>query len=132
MKMTCLLVEDDRDDQEFFVETLHAVSKKTGCYAVSNGVEALLMLREEGLRPDFIFTDINMPIMDGYEFIEILKSHGEFRDIPVVVYSSNYGIDHMIRLRELGVLAFYSKGRFQLLPEILRQYFGDRKFNSVR
>src|SRR5688572_23709361 len=129
MMMTCLLLEDDQDDQKFFVETLHAVSQKTGCYAVSNGVEALLMLREEGLRPDFIFTDINMPIMNGYEFIEILKSDDDFKDIPVIVYSSNYSIDHMAKLRKLGVLAYYSKGRFQLLPEILRLYFGDRKFN---
>lgn len=129
--MTCLLLEDDQEDQEFFVETLHAVSQKTGCYAVSNGAEALLMLREEGLRPDFIFTDINMPIMNGYEFIEILKSIDELKHIPVVVYSSNYSIDHMVRLRKLGVLAYYCKGRFQLLPEILRLYFGDRKFNTV-
>ena len=55
----CLLVEDDPEDQEFFIDALHSISSTTGCYAVLNGEEALLTLAQEQFTPDYIFTDIN-------------------------------------------------------------------------
>ena len=119
----CLLLEDDRDDQAYFLDTLHCVSRKAGCYTVSNGEEGLHMLREQGLRPDYIFTDIHMPRMDGYRFIELVKGSPDLSHIPVIVYSTLYSASHLSRLKRLGVQACYSKARYQLLPAILRQYF---------
>lgn len=124
---TCLLVEDDPEDQEFFVQALNAVSSNTGCYAVANGEEALLTLREKGIMPDYIFTDIDMPKMNGYEFLQTLKSTHEYRHIPVVVYSSTCSEDHIQKLKRLGAIAIYSKIRFNILPQILDEYFGDRR-----
>lgn len=118
-------MDDDPDDQEFFVETLHSVSAHAGCYAASNGEEGLLMLIQEKIRPDYIFTDIQMPGMDGHEFIRQIKSMDEYRLIPIIVYSSIYSSDHLRRMRELGVLACYPKSSSQILFEILRQYFGE-------
>jgi len=128
---TCLLLEDDPEDQEFFLKTLHAVSSKTGCYAVSNGEEALSALQEEGITPDYIFTDIQMPRMNGFEFLKRLRSIREYQDIPVVVYSSTYSEDLVAKLKMLGATAFYSKTRYHVLPEILRKYFGDPRSRSI-
>lgn len=120
---TCLLVEDDPEDQEFFLDALHRVSEKTGCYAVSNGEEALSTLLEEDLFPDYIFTDINMPKMNGFEFLAVLKGIEKFKDIPIIIYSSDYSEEKIQKAKRLGAAAFYSKTRVNVLRSILTKYF---------
>ena len=72
-----------------------------------------------------------MPRMNGIEFLRELKSLMEFRDIPVIVYSSTYSEDQVQKVIRLGAQAFYSKARFKVLPEILRKYFGDARQFSI-
>ena len=127
---TCLLLEDDPDDKFFFKQTLQSVSAKTVCLDVSNGEEALTVLRE-GIRPDFIFTDLDMPRMNGMEFIQKLKNTPEFCHIPVVVYSGSYSPRNIRRTQLLGAAAFYSKADFQALPQILDTYFGPSSTQTV-
>jgi CheY-like chemotaxis protein len=128
---TCLLVEDDPEDQEFFMETLQSVSSRTGCYAVSNGEEALLTLTEERLKPDYIFTDMQMPKMNGFEFLKRLRALKEYRNTPVIIYSSSYCEDQFKVMKQLGAIAFYSKTRFNMLQHILRKYFSEPKSISL-
>jgi CheY-like chemotaxis protein len=119
----CLLVEDDPEDQEFFIDVLHAISGTTGCYAVANGEEALFTLLNEDFSPDYIFTDLNMPRMDGLEFIKILKGIEKFKNIPVIVYSADYSDEQIQKVKALGASAFYSKTRMGALKDILAKYF---------
>jgi CheY-like chemotaxis protein len=120
---SCLLIEDDHEDQELFIDAVHAISPRIGCYAVSNGEEALTALLQEGLIPDYIFTDLNMPRMNGFEFLKILRGIERFRTIPVIVLSSEYSQEVMQKVKDLGATAFYSKTRFELISEILKKYF---------
>jgi CheY-like chemotaxis protein len=122
----CLLVEDDPDDQEFFLDALHKVSQNTGCYAVSNGEEALTTLLQDHFYPDYIFTDINMPRMNGFEFLTILKGIEKFRDIPIIIYSSDSSEEQLQKAKRLGATAFYSKTNAGALPSILTKYFAER------
>jgi CheY-like chemotaxis protein len=121
----CLLIEDDPEDQEFFLDALHSVSASTGCYAVSNGEEALFILKHERLNPDFIFTDVNMPRMGGLEFLKEIKRIENLQNIPVIVYSSDYSEDQVQKVKQLGAFAVYCKTRIGSLKDILRKYFHD-------
>jgi CheY-like chemotaxis protein len=118
---TCLLVEDDREDQAFFMDTLSQVDSNVSCYAVSNGLEALVTLSQKDFTPDVIFTDLNMPKMNGLEFIKAMRQYDKFRDIPVIVYST--------AIREMkidsvdGVTASYPKSSMETLRKILMKYF---------
>lgn len=85
--ISCLLVEDDPEDQEFFLETLQVVAENTGCYAVSNGEEALTVLTDEQISPDIIFTDLNMPKLDGLGFIRRVREMEKFREVPIIIYT---------------------------------------------
>lgn len=85
--INCLLVEDDRDDQQFFLEALHDISDVADCYCVENGKQALEAIKD-GFIPDLIFTDYNMPEMTGLEFLTIIKNDLRFQRIPVYVFSS--------------------------------------------
>ena len=105
----CLLVEDDPEDQEFFIDALHSISSTTGCYAVANGEEALVTLAQEQFTPDYIFTDINMPRMGGLEFLKNLKRIEKFRNIPVIIYSSEYSEVQIQKVKSLGAQPFTLK-----------------------
>lgn len=56
--------------------------------AVNNGAKAILKLAE--MRPDIILSDIIMPEKNGYEVCEYVKSHPEFRNIPVVLLTGTF------------------------------------------
>jgi CheY-like chemotaxis protein len=119
----CLLIEDDPDDQEFFLDALHSVSSTSACFAVSDGEEALNTLLNENLRLDYIFTDIDMPRMNGIEFITAVKKIEKFKRIPVIVYTAGFSPDQIEKVRLAGADAIYSKTRMNALKGILAKYF---------
>ncbi len=127
----CLLVDDDPEDQEFFIDALHSVSSNIACHAVSNGEEALFTLLQEDFKPDYIFTDLNMPRMDGFEFLKILQGIEKFRSIPVIVFSSDCSEQHINKAKQLGAKAIYSKTRLGALPEMLKAYMVDAQSSTV-
>jgi two-component system chemotaxis response regulator CheY len=84
-------------------------------HQAGNGKEALSVL--EGHWVDLILTDINMPVMDGEEFLARLRQDELYKDIPVIVVSTD-GTEHrMQRLIALGAKDYVSK---PFAPETLR------------
>ena len=116
---TCLLVEDDIEDQELFQAVLQEVASDIVCYTASNAEEALSMLIHEGFLPDYIFTDLQMPKINGLEFLKTLKRHKKLKNIPVVMYTSEYSDEHLMKGKELGVTAFYRKTCIEALRKII-------------
>ena len=84
-----LLVEDDKDDQNFFITALNEIENTTLFDVAENGKEALVKLRKSVVLPDLIFTDINMPVMNGVEWLAIKIKSPNLRNIPVVILSSS-------------------------------------------
>ena len=63
------LIDDDADDREIFAETLLSEHPAINYLEAENGADALHKLRSESFpKPDLIFLDLNMPIMDGRVF----------------------------------------------------------------
>lgn len=79
-----LVVEDDADTREVMTRVL----KKEGwdVAEAENGQVALERLGE--VRPELILLDLMMPVMDGFQFVRALRSHEEWRSIPVVVVTA--------------------------------------------
>ena len=72
--MTILYIDDDPDDREFFREAVHYMDPAIMCHTAEDGAKGLRDLDEMIIMPDFIFLDVNMPIMNGRQFlIEIKK-----------------------------------------------------------
>ena len=95
-----LLVDDDIDDQQFFIEALGAIENTNLFGVANNGKEALSMLQNSISRPDHIFMDFNMPRMNGIECLTELGKSQQTKDIPVVILSGS--IEQADRARELG------------------------------
>ena len=72
-----------------------------------NGLEAVTKLRAEPF--DLVLLDIVMPIMDGYEVLEQMKSDQQLRDIPVLVISSMQEMDSIVKGIQMGAEDYLPK-----------------------
>lgn len=89
-----LLVEDEPADAHLVKVALRENRLLTELHVAADGVEALEFLRRQGRhadapRPNLILLDLNMPRMDGREFLAVVKEDGELADIPVVVLTTS-------------------------------------------
>jgi CheY-like chemotaxis protein len=121
----CLLVDDDPDDQEVFLAALGDVSGSALCLIAPNGDTALALLNNKETIPDYIFLDLNMPRMDGFEFLTALKKNSVLRSIPVIVYSTTTLQTHIEKAKKLGAAEFFTKTyKYDELCSLLKKYFG--------
>jgi CheY-like chemotaxis protein len=72
-----------------------------------NGVEGLAIANRE--RPDLIFLDITMPIMDGTEMLDKLKGEPTLQDIPVIMLTAESGHENVMQILKLGVKDYVVK-----------------------
>jgi CheY-like chemotaxis protein len=101
----CVLVVDDEPTVRRMVSrSMRALDKELTVHEAENGQEALSILEEIRAKgesdPVLIVTDLQMPVMDGWDFIEKLRKDYEARQckygIPVVVLSSSTGVKGLI------------------------------------
>jgi CheY-like chemotaxis protein len=128
--MTVLYVEDDLDDCDLFTEAIHKISQNTGsinCVLASDGDEGLAKLIDFPQNPDIIFLDINMPKMDGKEFVTVVKQNAKLRHIPIVIYSTTITTMDMQMFNRHGVFHFFNKpADFTLLCQGLQIIFQEK------
>jgi len=88
-----LLVEDDELDVISVQRSLKKIDHTITLHTAFNGVEALSLLRGEGesagLFPDIILLDLNMPVMNGIEFLEELRKDKKFDPIKIFVMTTS-------------------------------------------
>ncbi len=101
-----LIVDDSRMVRKIISVSLKN-EKSIMLHEASSGLDALDKLMEEEF--DLIFTDINMPNMDGLEFIKRCKEDEMFKDIPIIVITTEDGVEDRQRAMELGATGFVSK-----------------------
>ena len=88
-KPVILYAEDDQDDFEGLKDALEQLSDKHELIQAKNGTEVMSYLEEGNEFPGLIVLDLNMPIMDGKQTLQWLKSRNEFKDIPTMVFTTS-------------------------------------------
>lgn len=104
-----LLADDDRDDTEMFCEALEEIDNTIICYCTINGEELLYKINGLTEKPNLIFLDLNMPIMDGWDCLKILKADKRYSDIPVIMISTSSHKEDMDAAISLGALCYFVK-----------------------
>ena len=102
-----MLIDDDPDDQLLFRDAVHTVQPDLQCELASSCVEAFKQLEESP--PDLIFMDLNMPVMNGFDCLAYLKKKSEFRDIPVIVFTTSKNLSDIDRTKQMGASWFMTK-----------------------
>ncbi|WP_082564337.1 response regulator [Flavobacterium sp. Root420] len=110
-KPTILLVEDDELDVISVERSLKKLDSEYVLYTVYNGIEALKILRdpETGLVPDVILLDINMPRMNGIEFLKVVREDKKLRDLKVFIMTTSSEGNDRTAAERLGISGYIIK-----------------------
>ena len=102
---TVLTVDDSRTMRDM----LHMALSEAGYRVVQavDGLDGLEVL--QGETPDVIVTDINMPRMDGFGFIEGVRKESKYRSIPILVLTTESDAAKKARAREAGATGWIIK-----------------------
>ena len=113
----CVMIVDDSRSMRSFVRRVMDLSgfEVDSCFDAANGAEALALLHAHPV--DIILTDINMPEMNGEDFVRELEREEKFRSIPVVVVSTDATQNRIRRMLDLGAKGYVVK---PFSPEALR------------
>jgi CheY-like chemotaxis protein len=109
-----LLVEDDYVDILTVERAFKKVNANHKLYIANDGKQALAMLRGEGTekinpRPSIIMLDINLPKMNGLEFLSELRKDEELRDIKVFITTTSDHENDRDLSKQLGVSGYIVK-----------------------
>jgi CheY-like chemotaxis protein len=135
-RFTIISTDDDRDDQEFLIEAIKETKVECDVICASNGIQLIDILTKKNQYedncsklPDLIILDLNMPLMDGYEVLKIVKGDKNLKDIPICVLTTSHHESDKIKSINYGANGFYSKpmsatGLQKIVKEIFSNYLG--------
>lgn len=107
-KEPILLVEDDIVDQMTVQRALKDIHSSNPLFIVNNGEEALEFLKKSN-KVWIILLDLNMPKMNGIEFLKIIKQDAALKNIPVIVLTTSKEETDIIESYNLGVSGYMIK-----------------------
>jgi CheY-like chemotaxis protein len=116
------LIDDDLDDQEIFASVIENLSPDLICVTAGNGKQGIEKLVSGEVNPDLIFLDMNMPLMNGKQFLIELKKDIRIKHLPVVILSTSSDKSNISEAKELGAIEFITKpDRFSEWERVLKK-----------
>lgn len=103
-KRRVLIVDDDPDNRHFISRVLEQFWIIEEVNSAIKGLAAI-----EKNRPDIVISDIMMPLMDGFEFLEKLKSTPGNESLPVILLSGRDEDETQIRAKKAGASGYFIK-----------------------
>lgn len=132
-----LLLEDEPSDAYLVKMALKEGKVLAHLHHVPDGREGLDFLNKTGdyaaaPRPDLIFLDLNMPRMNGAEFLAAMRADERFKSIPVVVLTTSDVETDVVQSYQLGATSYITKPVD--MPQFIKaiQQIGDYWFSLVR
>jgi DNA-binding response OmpR family regulator len=119
---TCFLIDDDVDDQEIFCTVIDTIAPTWKCITAVNGQSALAMLKSMKILPDIIFLDLNMPLMNGRQFLHEVNRQKIIDGVPIIVLTTSADYSTKVATLELGAKQFITKpDKFSDWETVLKQ-----------
>jgi len=121
MAYNILIVDDSAIVRAVVARTLGMAGIEIAqIHQAANGQEALNLLEQRWI--DIVFSDINMPVMNGMELVERMSAKGLMRSIPVVIISTDRSVTRMEEMKARGVSAYLNK---PFTPESVKAVIDD-------
>ena len=121
-----LLADDDEDDRYLFSQALLSIDSAIEYMMVNNGEEVMTILANDFFSlPDYIFLDLNMPVMNGMDCLIAIKKDPACSSCRVILYSTTLEIQAEKDFRAAGAFACFTKPPVPAeLADILRALCG--------
>ena len=106
-----IVIEDDEDDQSLFIEIFKDLNYKNEIIFFSDGEKALDFLTTTSIQPFIIFSDINMPKLNGIELREKIHNNESLRlkSIPYLFFTTTSEQKHVIDAYSKSIQGFFIK-----------------------
>ncbi|MCW3077503.1 MAG: hypothetical protein JWO32_2112 [Bacteroidetes bacterium] len=114
-KKILMIVDDDKDNRLFFEIAVRELGINFECVCAENGLEAIELLDKMTVLPDYIFLDLNMPVMGGKECLKVLKMNAKLSGVPVIMYSTSNYMEDIESTKQLGAAYYMPK-----TPDVVR------------
>jgi len=128
--MQIVNVDDDPDDREMFCRAIKRIDADIACIQIESGEDAVEILSKGEVSPEYIFMDINMPRMNGYECMNEIRQYSNLKDTTIIMYSSTFnprdqeyfgvlGLQYLLKTSSLTILA--ESVRKLIQPKLLEE-----------
>ena len=107
--LNILLLEDDTIEVMKFNRVLKKLDLNHKIIEANNGEEALDILKNKAIIPDIIVLDLNMPRLNGIEFLTILKNDEVLKYIPSIILSTSANHKDMMECYKIGIAGYILK-----------------------
>ncbi|MFY7811032.1 MAG: response regulator [Flavobacterium sp.] len=107
--LSILLIEDDVIEIMKFNRVIKTLNLNHKIKEVNNGEEALEVLNKKIDLPDLILLDLNMPKLNGIDFLKILKNDEVLKYIPTVILSTSSNLVDVKQCYEIGIAGYIIK-----------------------
>jgi len=108
-ELSILLIEDDLIEIMKLNRTISSLKLNHKIIEAKNGEEALNILKGKNSIPDLILLDLNMPKMDGIEFLNILKKDDILKYIPTIILTTSNNKKDMLDCYKIGIAGYLIK-----------------------
>jgi CheY-like chemotaxis protein len=104
------LIDDDSDDRDIFEEALRQIKVNIPFQSARDGRDALNQMSDDNFPvPHMIFLDLNMPRMNGKEFLATVKQIDKYCKVPIIVYSTSSQAEEKKEVFALGATDYMVK-----------------------
>jgi CheY-like chemotaxis protein len=107
--LNILLIEDDAIEVMKFNRVLSTLKLNHKIIEAGNGEEALEILQVKKTIPDIILLDLNMPKINGIEFLQILKKDSFLKYIPAIILSTSNNHRDVLECYKIGIAGYVIK-----------------------
>jgi PleD family two-component response regulator len=107
--LSILVIDDDEIQRLKFKRVCKETNLDSIIFEAENGQDALTILVNEKTPFDLIISDLNMPVMNGFDFLIQLKRNIKLKHIPVVIMSTSKNSEDLKRSYKLGVCGYFTK-----------------------
>ncbi len=107
MNSSIIIVDDHKLVSKAIAELIEGFKTYTILFDLNNGQELIEKFKNRKNIPDVVLLDVNMPVMNGFETMEIL--HRDFPEVKVLALSMNDDEETIIRMIKLGACGYISK-----------------------
>jgi CheY-like chemotaxis protein len=107
--LNILFVEDDAIEVMMFNRVIQKIGINHKLIEANNGENALKILNAKEIIPDIILLDLNMPKLNGIEFLKIIKNNEVLKQIPIIIFTTSNNHRDISDCYKIGIAGYIIK-----------------------